>query len=458
MSESLPGPTILPEPAAGLRVLVVGLGRFGGGVGVTRWLVGQGAEVTVTDRAGRETLAQSIDALGDLDVTFRFGEHDPGELDSKDLVVVNPALRKAHSELFQAVARRGIPWTTELNLFCQRCPATVIGVTGTYGKSTTCAMLADALDACRRAGAVNFTGVHLGGNIGRSLLTELKGIRTSDVVVLEMSSAQLEDLPRIDWAPCIAVITNLRPHHLDRYGTYAAYLAAKLNIIAAPEPAGKIIVGSIDAEAESALQDAVAGGCSRIVRVTRPDPPVELSVPGEHNRDNAACVLAVCCELSLDESVVRAALREFAGLPHRLELVRSLDGVDYYNDSKSTSPAATQRAIEALDRPIVAIVGGQNKDAQLGTCAEALAARCRAVICTSESGSAFARDVRASGGAKGHSVVQETTGLADAVRVARAHAERGGVVLFSPGAPSFDGYLNFADRGRHFIDLVNALP
>ena len=148
----------------GLRVLVVGLGRFGGGVGVTRWLAGEGAVVTVTDQATPESLEESVAAIAGLGVTLHLGGHDPRDLDPTDLVVVNPAV--------------------EINLFCERCPAVVIGVTGSYGKSTTCAMLAAALRAACD------TGVYLGGNIGRSLLPDLPEMRGSDIVILEMSNAQ----------------------------------------------------------------------------------------------------------------------------------------------------------------------------------------------------------------------------------------------------------------------------
>ncbi|MGB2986451.1 MAG: UDP-N-acetylmuramoyl-L-alanine--D-glutamate ligase [Phycisphaerae bacterium] len=456
MARSLPTTAEGAPSLAGFRVLVVGLGRFGGGVGVTRWLAAQGAVVTVTDQAPRETLAESVQAVADLDLSLHLGGHDPGDLDEIDLAVVNPAVDKTHSELFQAIVLRGIPWTTEMNLFCERCPAPVIGVTGTYGKSTTCVMLAEALEACRRHRGVEYTGVHLGGNIGRSLLTELDSIRPTDLVVLEMSMAQLEDLPRIRWAPSVAAITCLSPHHLDRYGTHTKYVAAKLNIAGGPQNTSKIIVGDIDPEAEAVLRRA-APDAARLMRVARPDPSVALLVPGDHNQANAACVLTVCQHLGLDEAAVREALRSFKGLPHRLEHVRTLDGVEYYNDSKSTSPATTISAVESLHRPIVAIVGGQDKGVSLTDCAAALVRACRLVICAGESGPSYTRAIRKAEGATHRVIVREVDGLEAAVELARSEARRGDAVLFSPGAPSFDAYANFADRGRHFVDAVNAL-
>ena len=312
-------PATRPRPPsyAGTRVLVIGLGRFGGGVGVTRWLAGEGAHVTVTDQADAESLCESVEALADLNVTFHLGGHDDVDLSATDLVVVNPAVRKLTSSLFQEVTLRGIPWTTEMNLFCERCPAPVIGVTGTFGKSTTCSMLAAALEDCRRAGKARYSAVHLGGNIGRSLLPELGSIEPTDLVVLEMSNAQLEDLPRIGWAPWIAVITNLSPHHLDRYGSARAYVHAKLNIVRDPAGASTVIVGRMYPEAGSLLTELMADSPGRVVPVSRPVPPAELLVPGSHNQENAACVLTVCRQLGLDERLVRKALRSFRGFPHR---------------------------------------------------------------------------------------------------------------------------------------------
>ena len=464
------------ESLAGRRALVVGLGRFGGGVGVTRWLAEHHAAVTVTDQATHDTLAESVAAIADLPVTLHLGGHDERDLDTADLVVINPAVHKATSAFFQTIVRRGIPWTTEMNLFCERCPCRVIGVTGSYGKSTTCAMLAEVLEAARLAGDVTYTGVHLGGNIGRSLLNDLPDMRESDWVVLEMSNAQLEDLPRIDWAPDVAVITNLFPHHLDRYSSFADYAQAKLNITRHPEETSKIVVGELHPDAEELLFTAVAGRRERLVHIpvlspegTPADLPVELKVPGRHNQRNAACVLTVCRLLDLNEAVVRAALRDFKGLPHRLEFIRTLDGVDYYNDSKSTAPAATVIALEALQCPTVAIVGGQRKDVSLVDCAKALARWCRVVICMGESGPAFAEAVKPArravssepphscGGFFDDIIVHLVEALPDAVRLAHAEAKPGEVVLFSPGAPSFDQYANFTARGRHFVDLVKTL-
>jgi UDP-N-acetylmuramoylalanine--D-glutamate ligase len=445
------------EAFAGRRVLVVGLGRFGGGTGVTRWLAGQGARVVVTDLATEEQLKGSLKEIRDLDVELRLGRHDEGDLAGVDLVVVNPAVPKARSVFFRMILKRGVPWTTEINLFCERCPSRVVGVTGTYGKSTTCAMLANAARACLETDHAPFTRVHLGGNIGCSLLNRLHEIRPSDLVVLEMSNAQLEDLPRIGWAPHVAVITNLFPNHLDRHGSWEAYLQAKLNIVRDPTESSLIVLGPLDREVEEMVDAALPLESRRVVRVLPADPPVTLRVAGAHNRINADCVLTTARVLGLDESVTRKALHSFAGLPHRLQRVRMLDGVDYVNDSKSTSPAATATALGSVKGRLVVIVGGQDKGVSLHDCTAALADRCRAVICIGESGPRFARSVREASADRPGLEVREAQALPQAVEMARSIAEPGDVVLFAPGGPSFDAYANFEERGRHFIELVKAL-
>src|ERR1043166_4919005 len=212
----------------GKRVIVMGLGRFGGGIGVTRWLCGQGADVHVTDLADAEALQESVAALDGLPVTYRLGGHDEADLDRCDVLVVSPAVDKRRSEFFQVARRRNIPWTSEMNLFLQRCRGRIVGVTGSVGKSTTTAMIGAILDAASEKW--KHGRVWLGGNIGKSLLDDLSNIGERDIVVLELSSFQLEDAAEIRMSPNIAVVTNVKENHLDRHGTMGEYAAAKGNI------------------------------------------------------------------------------------------------------------------------------------------------------------------------------------------------------------------------------------
>ncbi|HMQ16249.1 MAG TPA: Mur ligase family protein, partial [Phycisphaerae bacterium] len=213
----------------GKRVTVMGLGRFGGGVGVTRWLARQGARVLVTDQAPAEKLSSSLAAIRDLDVALRLGAHDERDFRDADAVVVNPAIPD-RSPFVQAALAAGVPITTEINLFVERCPARCVGVTGSVGKSTVTAMIGGVLEA-RPDGRA-----WVGGNLGDSLLPALESIRPNDVVVLELSSFQLHRTPLVRWSPHVAVITNVTVNHLDWHGTFAAYVADKLNIVRFQEP------------------------------------------------------------------------------------------------------------------------------------------------------------------------------------------------------------------------------
>ena len=448
-----PPPPVDPVNWQGLRALVLGLGRFRGGVVVARWLAEKGAVVTVTDLADASSLAESVRSLDDLEISFRLGGHHISDLDNADLVIVNPAVPKSRSSFFAEIVRREISWTTEMNLFCSRCPAPVVGITGTYGKSTTSAMLTAVVRRCVEEATTRWTGVHLGGNIGLSLLGHLGKILPTDLVVLEMSDAQLQDLPRIEWGPALAVITTLTPHHLDRHSGWEGYVAAKLNIARDPARTRRVFVSPLAPETQSLVEQILPDGNARLTVVEPADPPVDLRLPGTHNRANANCVLAVCAELGLDDGLAREALSAFEGLRHRLQRVRVVGGVTFVNDSKSTSPSATVVAANSMVGPFVAIVGGEPKDAPLAEMAAVLARGARAVVCIGAGRAGMAEAIHEAGSGSVH----ETGELAVGLRVAVELALPGDAVLFSPGAPSFDQYPNFEARGDHFVQLVEAL-
>jgi UDP-N-acetylmuramoylalanine--D-glutamate ligase len=476
----------------GKRVLVMGLGRFGGGIGVTRWLVEQGARVTVTDLAETGALAASVAQLDGLGVRLRLGGHDEADLAGVDLLVVSPAVDKGKSAFFQAAVQRGIPWTTEMNLFFERCDRQIVGVTGSAGKSTTTAMIGEVL----RAGFAHLDDpprVWVGGNIGRSLLSELPNMRRDDVVVLELSSFQLEDLAAVRAGCTHAVITNLRPNHLDRHGTEAAYYDAKMNIVRFLREHGTIAYNADDEilarllnEVRPVQPDAgrkrrisardrtawvhVADGAIRVYReatelaagVAPADrvgafetltPVGELGVPGAHNVYNAMLAVTVGLLYGATNEAMASALRGFAGLAHRLEFVAEVGGVRYYNDSKSTTPDSAIRAVEAFDVPGVAIVGGYDKGSSFDELARVLAGRARAVICLGATGPAIAAAVRGASGGRGP-MVREVDTFDGAVAAAREAAEAGDVVLLSPACASWGMFTNYEERGERFKGMV----
>ena len=438
-------------------MVVMGLGRFGGGIGVTRWLAEQGAQVTVTDLAPAEKLAESLEQLKDLPVTMRLGGHDPGDLDDCDLLVVSPAVPKERSEFVQEAIARGIPLTSEMNLFIERCPARrIIGVTGSAGKSTTTAMLGSVLEAAHQAGALG--PVWVGGNIGQSLLADLPRMRPDDLVVLELSSFQLEDLASLPWSPGLSVITNIQPNHLDRHIKMEAYIAAKLNIVRFQKRGDIVFVHRRDEELARRVAELRAE--SRLERFAF-DPLFarDLRVSGQHNRDNAAAAVAVARTLGISDGIIAGGLSSFAGLPHRLEFVACHKGVRYFNDSKSTTPESSCIALEAFEEPVVILVGGGDKGVSFEKLGRRLAARAKAVVCYGQTGRTLfqevSRHVRDAPAAR----VVLAEGFEDAVRQAAASAEAGDVVVLSPACNSFDMFANYEQRGERFRQLVRtALP
>ena len=433
-----------PESFTGKRVTVVGLGHFGGGVGVTRWLCKQGARVTVTDMAGRDKLTDSIAQLVDMDVTFHLGGHEEADFTHADLLVVNPAVPK-ESPLLQASARAGVARTSEINLFLERCPAPVVGITGSVGKSTTTAMLGEILKARHTT--------HVGGNIGGSLLQELDSIGPDHVVVLELSSFQLEDLPLVGVSPRVALVTNLKPNHLDRHGTMEAYGDAKKNLFRY-QRADDVLILSADDPATACWSCQAPG---RVEFFHANGQPFELLLPGEHNQANAQAAFAAARHFDIDRPTAAKALKAFAGLPHRLAFVGKFGGVRYYNDSKCTTPEGAMVAMQSFEpRRAVIIAGGYDKHVSFDAMGAVLAGRAKAVVALGATKSQIVAAVEKARGETLPNVVQAES-FAEAVWAAKAQADAGDVVLLSPACASYDMFTNYEHRGDTFVKLVEGM-
>ncbi|MGC8553729.1 MAG: UDP-N-acetylmuramoyl-L-alanine--D-glutamate ligase [Phycisphaerae bacterium] len=453
------------------RVVVMGLGRFGGGVGVSRWLAQQGCTVVVTDMEPAEKLAASIAHLRDVSVQFQLGGHDAAILDSCDLLVVNPAVDKAKSAFVQQAIARGIPLTTEINLFVQRCPAITIGVTGSVGKSTTTAMIAAAVGAAWQngAGGAHCGRVYAGGNIGRSLLADLGGIGPQDCVVLELSSFMLEDTPLAGWSPHIAVVTNLKPNHLDRHGSMEQYAAAKKNILCFQTPDDIAIINQDDAAVWSWRSECRGRvmGYSTVAAAAVP-----LQVPGGHNQSNAQAALTVLAALGIrpGSDAWRAgceALHTFKGLPHRLELVHTQElpgerSVRWFNDSKATTPEASITALRAFaPRSFICIVGGYDKHLDMSNFVRELAERAGGVLGIGATGQSLVDQVVASGAVAPQRAKYVQTLAAAVERAGQWVGDAGGaneldVVLLSPASASWGQFENYEVRGAQFAALARS--
>jgi len=445
----------------GKKVLVQGLGHFGGGVGVARWLCAQGAVVTVTDKEPAEKLKDSTAALAGLPVTFVLGEHRVSDFEGCELLVVNPAVDKAKNEYVQAAVRAGVPLTTEMNLFVERLRekgAFSIGITGSVGKSTTTTLIFEALTA-----AVGGSGrkVFLGGNIGKSLLLELENISSRDVVVLELSSFMLEDTPRVEWSPDVAVATNLFANHLDRHHTMEEYGAVKRNIFKFQGRGGTAILNG-DHEVVRGWEKDARG---RVVfYTTKGVEPLPLVIPGEHNQSNARAALAVLGALpfEVDQSAGRRAVENFAGLSHRLQLVHTQEvggkKLRWFNDSKATSPDASITALKAFaPGTAVFIVGGYDKHIDMSEFEKLLAERAAGVIGIGQTGQAFVDHVAGHGKIGAGRVAYAGT-LDAAVGQAFAWAREGGIeaIVLSPASASWGQFTNYEERGERFIALARA--
>jgi UDP-N-acetylmuramoylalanine--D-glutamate ligase len=427
----------------GRKVTVMGLGRHGGGVAVARYCARSGAVITVTDLADEGSLAESLTELKDLPIArLTLGCHEAEAFRAAEIVVVNPAVRPGN-EFVEIARRAGATITSEIELFLDACPAQVVGVTGTVGKSTTAAMLAAILHAAGRT-------VWLGGNIGNSLLGDLPGMRPGQVVVLELSSFQLYWLSESARWPIAAIVTNCSPNHLDWHGTWDHYVASKQRLLTHIPPEGFAVVNTNDAEVASWRK--ICGGATS--RPRRLENIPQLRVPGEHNRTNAACAARMAREMGINDETVARALAEFRGLPYRLAIVADIGGRRFYNDSKSTTPQATMAALSAVEEPIWLLLGGAMRPIDLSELVGQAIRKAKGVAIFGEAAPALATAFRR---AHPNFPCCWPESFDGALKWCFGNSRPGDAIVLSPGFPSTDEYRDFAHRGEEFERLVRQL-
>lgn len=432
------------QPIRGKRVTVAGLGRFGGGIAVSRWLVEQGAAfVLVTDKASADSLANSVKQLDGLPIEFRLGDQREEDFARADLVVASPAIAPAN-ELLRAAKSAGVPVTTEIRLFVERCPATVLAVTGTKGKSTTTAMLGRMLELQFKT--------WVGGNIGKSLLENLPQIDKTHLVVLELSSFMLEHLGEMRWSPHVAAVTMISSDHLDWHGSHDAYVNAKRNIVRFQRADDFAVLNDENDIARSFAAETRGRVAKFGINDRR---RFELVLSGEHNQLNAQCAFAAAHVVGVTWEQAQEAIRDFRGLPHRLQVVHERDGVTFVNDSIATIPEAAIAALASFPpKRVIQIVGGSlKKDPPIIDLCAALCEGAKAVLCIGESGPRIAERLARSPSLQCPPVY--TCGdLATAMVEAKSIAVAGDVILLSPGYASFDQFVNFEERGEMFERLA----
>jgi UDP-N-acetylmuramoylalanine--D-glutamate ligase len=449
----------------GRTVMIVGFQRQG--QALARWLPTVGARPIVTDSKTAEQLG--ISPADYPNVRFELGGNPPDLLDGVSMVCVSGGVPLTNPLVVEA-AQRQIPITNDAQLFVDRCPAPLIGITGSAGKTTTTTLTGQMV----KAGGFK---TWVGGNIGSVLLDVLNFVQPNDRVVMELSSFQLEIMHT---SPMIAAVLNITPNHLDRHGTMQAYIEAKSQIVR-HQRLGDVAILNKD-DLGSMVLEGVAGGevCwfsqrdlvsdgafmagSRLFVTGRSsttgDPQFvcevgDIPLRGEHNVSNVLAACAISGAAGIAPEVMAETIRKFKGVPHRLETVRVLDGVTWVNDSIATAPERVAAALKSYSEPLVLLLGGADKKLPWDDLMLMAASKCRHIV-------AFGRDGQIPVEALTRltlrdDLITRVGTLEEAVHEARKHAQSGDVVLLSPGMTSFDGYRDFEERGQHFKTLVNAL-
>ena len=433
----------------GKRVAVIGLGISG--MEAAKLLHDQGARVTVRDNAFAGKVAERADGLRQLGLRVELGGQVPPTADF-DLAVLSPGINPA-APIVETLRQAGLPMFGELELAYRFCVCPIVAITGTNGKTTT----TELVEALLVAGGKR---ARAGGNIGTAFSAAVRTSAELDVMVLEVSSFQLEHI--VDFRPRISVHLNLTPDHLDRYQTMEEYADAKRQIfrnqkaddyavlnaaLDLPEvQARRVTFSALGQPADYQLVDGwLAARGERVLEQSR------THLIGAHNAENMLAALAVADLYEIPREASIRALCAYRPLPHRLEKVGEIDGVVYLNDSKATNIDALEKALHAMRTPVVLLAGGKDKGLDFAGLRPLLREKVRAVVLIGQ----MAAKLEAAWG----SVVpcHACDSLAAAVGQARSLAHRGDTVLFSPGCSSYDMFKSFEDRGDQFRALVQAL-
>jgi UDP-N-acetylmuramoylalanine--D-glutamate ligase len=481
-----------PRDLRGQRVTVMGLGAFGGGEGVVRFLSDRGARITLTDLKSEADLAETLGRLNGCKIEgLHLGGHLEDDFRDSDLIVVNPAVPRVNPYL-EVARQAGVELTSEMNLFVEHNRGSVAAVTGSIGKSTTTALLERML-------AASGIKTWLGGNIGRSLLPEVESIRPDDLVVLELSSFQLADLDRTQFRPDVAVVTNLRPNHLDWHRDMSDYRWSKQTVLRWQQPDDVAVlnaddpdvsrwttrglvnwfgthhvgvelpaedIGDEDFEFDVPLpsdSEPARDGCFvHDTTLLTPRFSIDLrgnfALPGRHHALNAAAACSAAIAIGAGESAIRSALREFHGLPHRLQPLGTFYGRQFFDDSKATTPEAAIAALESFEEPVILLAGGYDKQVDLGQFAKAIAGRAKAVVLMGQTASEL--EQRLTDLIERDSLRLKSDRIAiagsfeEACHSAFNRSSPGDVVLLSPGCASYGWFNNYVERGQAFVKAV----
>lgn len=445
---------------AGKNITVIGIGISN--LPLIKYLVSLGANVTACDRRSAEDLGENYTELENLGVKFNLGDGYLNNL-SGDMIFKTPGMRYDVPELLKA-KKNGSIVTSEMEVFFDVCPSHIIAVTGSDGKTTTTTLIHKMMTD---AGYKTW----LGGNIGNPLLTDTEKMKENDWVILELSSFQLHTMRK---SPEIAVITNISPNHLDMHKDYKEYIDAKKNIMLYQNEGDTLIVnadnqvtadigkganGAVKYFSRNGMADVyldgniIKRGIVEILNIK------DIKIPGMHNVENYMAAIAAVSGLVSKDVIVNVA-KTFGGVEHRIELVRTLDGVKYYNSSIDSSPNRTINTLRVFPNKVIMIAGGKDKGIPYDEIGPALAEHVKVLILIGATSDkiqeALDAEINKTGNGKDIEVIRATS-YEDAVNTARSKAHDGDVVLLSPASTSFDMFRNFEERGNLFKKIVNEL-
>lgn len=447
----------------GKRVAVLGIGVSN--TPLIHMLLCSKVVVTACDRRSRDAFNGQIEELERLGATVCLGDGYLDHLEGQDVIFRTPGMRPDLSQLQDAV-KRGSLLTSEMEVFFQVCPCPIIGVTGSDGKTTTTTIIAKLLEAEGKT-------VHLGGNIGKPLLPDVEKMAPTDIAVVELSSFQLMTM---DLSPQIAVVTNLAPNHLDIHKSMGEYIAAKENILLHQMPEDRLILNA-DNPIAAALS---ADSCGRLTWFSRRNKPEgdavflregaiwirddagerrvldreRILLPGDHNVENYMAAIAAVRDL-VSADTIRAFAAKFSGVEHRIELVRELGGVRYYNDSIASSPTRTMAGLKCFPEKVILIAGGYDKHIPFDSLGPAIVDSVKRLILTGDAAFKIRTAVEAAPGyEEGCPIIETYPDFREAVEAAHRAAGKGDVVILSPACASFDHFKNFMERGETFKRIV----
>lgn len=437
----------------GKKITMLGLGLLGRGVNVAKFLSKLGAELTVTDLKSAEALAPSLKQLSKYkNIRFVLGRHDLKDFQKCDMVI--KAAGVPLDSVYVAEAKKNnIPVEMDASLFAKFTKGTLVGVTGTRGKTTTTYLIRHILETAKR-------GVHLGGNVrGMATLPLLEKVKEGDVIVLELDSWQLQGFGDAKISPRIAVFTNFLPDHLNYYkGRIDWYFGDKANIFKYQKTAGVLVLGEIAAREIKKHFKGKIKSKTIVAKSNRILTSWKIKLLGEHNRANIVCAVEACRALGISEKDIKRGVESFAGVPGRLEYVRTVGGIKYVNDTTATTPDGNRAAILSLQdkkrKNIVLIAGGADKNLDYSDMAKLVHKTVKGLVLIE---GAATEKLLALIPKKTPYPVFVVSSMKEALAAARESAKKGDTILLSPGAASFGVFKNEFDRGDQFVVAVRRM-